>query len=399
MNLAGATQATLVTTNVQIGNVGDYRVIVSYPLTSSFPTQHLSSNRQNMNARTYILHLLAIIFITTTVKAEYIFTFDGSSLTIVGVEPPPSGEIAIPSAFNNIPITAIGKGVFKSNHTLKSVIIPNTICSIGEDAFRNCWNLTSVSIPNSVTNIGQSAFHYCSSLQSITIPEGVTSIPRSAFWSCKSLANVIFPSKLSLIDDNAFDGCTALTSISIPEKVTRIGWAAFAQTSLTNVSIPFGVKTIGHAAFAGCSLLSVVTVSSSVSLINDYAFQMCPLLKSVYFMGDAPSVGGDSFYSTPATIYYIQGKAGWAFSFGGRPIAPFVPTNVSKTKVEIAVRAETKILEIKVLEGVAKEYVVEYTDDLKNWIPLKAKILGVAEINAIDPQAITQTQRFYRLTE
>lgn len=31
MNLAEATQATLVTTNVQIGNVGDYRVIVSYP--------------------------------------------------------------------------------------------------------------------------------------------------------------------------------------------------------------------------------------------------------------------------------------------------------------------------------------------------------------------------------
>jgi hypothetical protein len=352
-----------------------------------------------MNARTYILHLLAIILMTTAVKAEYIFTFDGSSLTIVGVEPPPSGEIAIPSTFNNIPITAIGRGVFQSKQTLKSVIIPNTICSIGEDAFRNCWNLTSVSIPNSVTNIGRSAFNYCSSLQSITIPEGVTSIPRSAFWSCKSLANVILPSNLLLIDDNAFDGCTALTSISIPEKVTRIGWAAFAQTSLTNVSIPFGVKTIGHAAFAGCSLLSVVTVSSSVTLINDYAFQMCPLLKSVYFMGDAPSVGDKSFYSTPATIYYIQGKAGWAFSFGARPIAPFVPTNISKTKVGIVVKLETRILEIKVLEGAAKEYIVEYTDDLKNWIPLKTKILGIAEINAIDPQAITQTQRFYRLTE
>ena len=81
------------------------------------------------------------------------------------------------------PVTSMSN-IFKSNKTIKTVVLPKELKSIGSYAFENCSSLTSISIPESVTSIGSSAFSGCSSLTSINIPESVTSIGIYAFYNC-----------------------------------------------------------------------------------------------------------------------------------------------------------------------------------------------------------------------
>ncbi len=70
-----------------------------------------------------------------TAGLEYELSDDGTAYTVVGVGSTGYTNIAIPAAYNGLPVT-----------------------SIGEDAFYNCSSLTSVTIPNSVTSIGRGAF-------------------------------------------------------------------------------------------------------------------------------------------------------------------------------------------------------------------------------------------------
>ncbi len=44
-----------------------------------------------------------------------------------------------------------------------------------------------------------------------------------------------------------------------------------------------------------------------------------------------------------------------------------------------------------------EEHVVEYTDDLRQWIPLAAKFSGTKDLSELDPQAATRPFRFYRV--
>jgi hypothetical protein len=71
--------------------------------------------------------------------------------------------------------------------------------------------------------------------------------------------------------------------------------------------------------FAVCTNLITVVIPDSVTSIEDLAFYACPNLRTIYFMGNAPSLNapilGDSWifhYDSNATAYYLQGTTGWA---------------------------------------------------------------------------------------
>ena len=103
-----------------------------------------------------------------------------------------SGPLEIPSTYNGLPVTSIGRNAFYNCDGLTSITIPNSVTSIGSSAFQDCSSLTSITIPNSVTSIGEYAFRFCSSLTSITIGDSVTSIGERAFQSCFSLTSITF---------------------------------------------------------------------------------------------------------------------------------------------------------------------------------------------------------------
>lgn len=122
---------------------------------------------------------------------------------------------------------------------------------------------TTYEIPNTVTSIGIAAFFHCESLTSVAIPESVTSIRDYAFYSCLGLTSVSIPSSVVSIGDNAFAWCYGLTSVSIPNSVTFIGGYAFSNCDgLTSVTIPKSVTSIGEMAFSGCDKLTMINVEN-----------------------------------------------------------------------------------------------------------------------------------------
>ena len=117
--------------------------------------------------------------------------------------------------------------------------------------------------------------------------------------------------------------------------VTAIGHSAFYDYSrLTSVIIPPSVTSIGPAAFGGCTGLRNMTIPNSVTSIGNWAFYYCIGLTNIDFMGNAPSVESGVFDSTPVTVHYIQGNAGWSTSFAGRPTATFNPANAPTITVQ-----------------------------------------------------------------
>lgn len=143
----------------------------------------------------------------------------------------------IPSVYNGLPVTEIGRDALMGCQKMTSITIPNTITRIGVRAFGACYNLMSINLPDSLTSIGVDAFEGCTKLTGLTIPDSVTSIGESAFQSCSGLTSITIPDGVTRIDNETFYGCYGLISITIPDSVTHLGNHSFLNCSaLTDIN-------------------------------------------------------------------------------------------------------------------------------------------------------------------
>ncbi|NLL79163.1 MAG: leucine-rich repeat domain-containing protein [Clostridiales bacterium] len=71
-----------------------------------------------------------------------------------------------------------------------------------------------------------------------------------------------------------------LSEYQFPQGITGIGDFAFARTSLQNITIPEGVTSIGYGAFYHCDRLKNVSIPSTVTEIEPYAFEDTAWLNS-----------------------------------------------------------------------------------------------------------------------
>lgn len=290
-----------------------------------------------------LMRLTVVCFMVTSVSAaqfgNFIFTDNGTSVTITDYPTTAVGAVAIPAEILGKPVTGIGASAFDRCRELTSVTIPSSITHIGDYAFiycdkmislevdaanpnysssggvlfnklktlliqypagvsgnysvpagvtgisswafTQCMGLTGVTIPPGVTSIGSSAFASSLALASVELPPGLSTIGPAAFTNCKVLASVIIPSGIGIIENSLFAGCIGLTSVNIPASVTQIGAGAFRNCfALTGLDLPSNLTRIGSSAFTSCGLTSV-TFPPSVTTIEDEAFLGCDGLIAV----------------------------------------------------------------------------------------------------------------------
>ena len=181
---------------------------------------------------------------------------------------------------------------------LKSIVLPDNINRIGGGAFSSCKLLEYVSIPNSVTDIEMGAFGYCSLLKSLTISEFVKSIGVNCFVGCVSMKEIIVSSSNPFFNSNngvlfnkdmtnlVYFPNSNSTTFLIPSSVSKINESAFEYCpSLTKITIPNTVKTIGKQAFFNCASLMEIHCNATNLPVFDYDVYDRVTLESVFCLG------------------------------------------------------------------------------------------------------------------
>ncbi|MBQ9921318.1 MAG: leucine-rich repeat protein [Clostridia bacterium] len=176
--------------------------------------------------------------------------------------------------------------------SIKSVVIPDGVTSIGETAFFECDGLTSIDIPDSVTHIGGWAFRGCDGLKKITIPDSVTSMGTRVFLNCSNLEELTLPfvgaergisGDYKSVFGYIFGYETSSEKNTIPQYYGSGHCCYYYVNSsplLKKVTIT-DETIIPRAAFYNCSKLTDITLSDSVTSIQEYAFRYCNKLERI----------------------------------------------------------------------------------------------------------------------
>jgi predicted nucleic acid-binding Zn-ribbon protein len=251
----------------------------------------------------------------------------------------------ITSATIGIVITTIGHYAFSGCSRLSEITIPDNITSVGYYAFRNCTQLVTVNFnPTNCTTMGGGSSSYpvfdgCSNFTTLNIGGNVTRIPDGSFRNCTGLVTVVVPDNVKTIGSTAFGGCSSLVNLTLPfigntvsaTSNTGIFGYIFGTTSYTgstqtqqyysgntyaNYYIPSNLRnvtitndpSIPYGAFSNCSMLTNIsinesntdkgnlTIGSSVTSIEGYAFQNCTGITTVNFDPTNCSSMGSSAY-------------------------------------------------------------------------------------------------------
>lgn len=164
-------------------------------------------------------------------------------------------------------------------------IIPKSVTVIGNSAF-SCSKVNSIQIPNSVKIIEGDAFRYCGNLKSIIVPNSVISIGILAFADCDSLVDITLGSGITDINMYFVSQSDRLTEINVDKhnlRLSSFGGVLYNKLQDTLIMCPRGikgsfivpdnVKCIRKGAFEACEGLNEITISETVSTIEDLAFQ------------------------------------------------------------------------------------------------------------------------------
>lgn len=194
----------------------------------------------------------------------------------------------------------IGPEAF-AGRAVRSVQLPNSLCSIGRMAFRRCRSLRQIEIPGTVHTIEPEAFDGCDGLQHLVLHEGLQQIGMRAFWYCSSLRQIEIPASVQRVASKAFEGCSLLDrvvlrstdtfvdeyafretryearllrladrcaagemeldTLELPEGMTHVDTFQFSRGRFRKLILPSSLRTVGMNAFRGCSRLQQVILS------------------------------------------------------------------------------------------------------------------------------------------
>lgn len=342
-------------------------------------------------------------------------------------------------------VISIEKEAFNGCLSLTSIYVPQSVIEIEHTAFAECYNLTEIVIATSnliyssldgvFFNKDRTILFLCPGGKDgdYTIPSSVMQIEEFAFRRSPNIAKITIPASVVEIGDRAFNSCTKLTSITVdnlnptyssfdgvlfnktqsvlitfpagkqtdsytvPQSVTSLDIYAFNKSPLVEVILPEGLIDIGRRAFWDCRNLSTITIPSSVTTIEANAFQWCSGLGTMYFEGNAPSLGTAVFDgATNVTVYYLSGTTGWTNPWADRPAVlwnPQIQTDVTGFGMS------TNGFGFTIAGTNNYSVLVEACTNLTSgiWGPLQTGSISNGSLSFSDPQSTNYPSRFYRL--
>lgn len=159
--------------------------------------------------------------------------------------------------------------------------------------------------PSNITKIGDYAFMSNKALKSIIIPNTVELLGQGIWECCRALTDLRFQTqedgtvKFTTIQNFTFWFCTALETLVLPEGITTIEGTAVGAPlqymfSLVDLKLPNTLTSIGAHFVCCCNSLETLTIPAGVTDIDGACFHGCESLKTVYLLGTASSLKGES---------------------------------------------------------------------------------------------------------
>lgn len=203
-----------------------------------------------------------------------------------------------------------------------------TVKRIGQNAFMDCKNLYSVTIPETVDSINSGAFIWCSAISEIKVDgnspyfqskDGVLfdkAMTKLLHFPNAKSGDYVIPNGVKTIASHSFNTNMQLRSVSMPSTITRIEEQAFEVCeSLYEVQLSTSLEFIGNSAFSSCPLTSI-SLPESLKFIGNNAFNGCDRLKTIYipksveYIGENTAIGYnvslEKIEVDPENMYYTS---------------------------------------------------------------------------------------------
>ena len=119
--------------------------------------------------------------------------------------------------------------------------------------------------------------------------------PNTTPWRNFKICKINIEYGVTHIGNYSFINLNRFSTITFPDSLLSIGRGAFISTSLTSITIPTSVQNIENGAFCLCVLLRSVTVLNNSTIINDSVFSNCSWLTEINFPTGAMDISASAF--------------------------------------------------------------------------------------------------------
>lgn len=139
---------------------------------------------------------------------------DGTWNAVKAVDPKVE-HLTVPSTFEGIPVTSVGRGHSTDGNS----------CMSNVQLVYDPGLLKSVVLPSSITAINQYAFNGCENLETVSFHSKIDFVGYRAFQSCYRLKSSVILAKGAVVEDQAFEFCWSIESVDAPQ--AKLGQDSF----------------------------------------------------------------------------------------------------------------------------------------------------------------------------
>ena len=194
----------------------------------------------------------------------------------------------------------VSRNLYIGNEPLTELYIPEGVEEIGVSAFERCLGIRLVSLPSTLKKVGADAFYNCTNIQivNITSLQDYCSIEFGNYGANPFQDYMMDRAWTWMIINGEY--IRDRDVLQIPDGLTEVKANSFAKVdNVGTVIIPASVTKIGREAFrTSVRNLHTVYINGHISEMEDYAFQSCPYIGTLYVNDANPdSIPDHVFYN------------------------------------------------------------------------------------------------------